>query len=305
VAERSELLHIGGHELKITRPDKVLFPEDGVTKGELLDYYRHISPWMLPHLRERAVSLERYPEGIGEPGFFQKAARYYPEWIRKVTVKKAGGSVTHVVCDDEATLAYLANQACITPHVWLSRVDRLNNPDQMIIDLDPSTHDFAAVIAAAEALKSLLDELGLRAYVKTTGSRGLHVAVPLSGEDDFDSARDFARQLSKIVAADNPERFTMEPRKNRRRGRVFLDINRNAYAQTAAPVYAVRARRGAPISMPLDWAELHARDLRPDGVTIRTIFDRLEKSEDPWKDYWRHAASLDRARQKLSQMHAA
>src|SRR6266542_2122051 len=179
---QGELIRIGRHEVRITHPEKLLFPDDGVTKQDLIDYYRSIASWILPHLRGRPLVLERYPDGINEPGFFQKdTPSYYPGWIKMVTVKKVGGSVRHVVCDDAPTLVYLANQACVTPHIWLSRTDKLDHPDQMVLDLDPSGDSFEAVKATAQSLKELLDQLGLPAYLKTTGSRGLHVAVPARG----------------------------------------------------------------------------------------------------------------------------
>lgn len=300
MAPAGALVRIDRREVKITRPEKILFPEDGITKGELIEYYHRIASVILPYLRARPLALERYPDGIDRPGFFQKsAAQYYPSWIRTVTVKKVGGTVRHVVCDDAATLVYLANQACVTPHIWLSRIDRLDYPDQMVFDLDPSSESFEPVKATARALKELLDQLGLPAYVKTTGSRGLHVAVPLKRQEDFDSVRAFARELARVIADQDPTQRTLEQSKNQRRGRVFLDINRNAYAQLVAPAYAVRARRGAPVSAPLQWDELKKRDLRPDGFTIRNVFARLKKVGDPWTDFWRRAVSLNRAREKL------
>jgi bifunctional non-homologous end joining protein LigD len=290
------------HDVKITHPDKLLFPEDGITKAELIDYYRRIAAKILPHVRERALAMERYPDGIGKPGFFQKAAaHYYPEWIRTVTVPKAGGTVKHVVCEGEDTLAYLANQACITPHIWLSRIDSLDYPDQMVFDLDPSTDEFASVKAAGQAIKTILDDLKLPAYLKTTGSRGLHVAVPLDRSDNFDSVRALARALAAKAVEQSPGEFTLEQRKNMRGARVFIDTNRNAYAQTVAPAYAVRPRPGAPVSVPLDWSELDRKALRPDGVTIRTVFDLLQKGrDDPWKDFWRRAKPVAAARRKLA-----
>lgn len=298
-------MRIGSYEVKVTRPGKVLFPEDGITKGDLIEYYRRIARWMLPYLRGRPLMMQRYPDGIDKPGFFQKAAaRYYPDWIETVTVEKVGGTVKHIICENVSTLVYLANQACITPHIWLSRVGKLNYPDQMIFDLDPSGGEFALVKATAQSLKHLLDELELPAYLKTTGSRGLHVVVPLNRKDDFDSVRAFARELAELLVSGNPEHRTLELRKSMRRGRVFVDINRNAYAQTVAPAYAVRGRRGAPISVPLDWNELQKKDLRSDGVTLRTIFDRLEAVENPWKDFRHRAAALTGARQQLSEWNA-
>jgi bifunctional non-homologous end joining protein LigD len=295
-AEQAAAIEVDGHEVKITHAGKILFPQDGITKGDLIRYYQRIASWMLPHLEGRPLSMQRFPDGIGRPGFFQKAvAAYYPKWIRTATVKKVGGTVKHVVCDDAATLVYLANQGCITPHTWLSRADKLDRPDQMIFDLDPSTEDIAALIEAAHSFQEVLDDLELPAYLKSTGSRGLHVVVPLDRKQDFDAVREFARSVAGIVAARKPAQYTMEPYKAKRLGRIFLDVNRNAYAQTAAPAYAVRARNGAPVSVPLHWSEL-GKKFRPDGWTIRTIFDRLGKGEDPWKDFWRRAVSLDKAR---------
>ncbi len=300
MAEAGALVRVGQREVKITRPEKILFPEDGITKGELIEYYHRIAARILPHLKGRPLALERYPDGIDQPGFFQKsAAQYYPSWIRTVTVKKVGGTVKHVVCDDAATLVYLANQACVTPHIWLSRIDRLDYPDQMVFDLDPSGESFEPVKATAWSLKELLDRLGLPAYLKSTGSRGLHVAVPLKRSEDFDSVRVFAREVARLIVDQDPKQRTLEQLKSQRHGRVFLDINRNAYAQMVAPAYAVRARRGAPVSVPLEWDELRRRGLHPDGFTIRNVFARLKKVGDPWADFWRHGVSLKRAQQKL------
>jgi bifunctional non-homologous end joining protein LigD len=300
-----QVIRVGRHDVEVTRTAKVLFPADGITKGNLIGYYRRIAPWMIPHLQDRPLAMERYPDGIDQPSFFHKAVpSYFPDWIKKVTVKKAGGTITHVVCNNEATLVYLANQACITPHIWLSRIDKLRCPDQMVFDLDPSSETFEPVRATARAFGELLDKLELPAYVKTTGSRGLHVAVPLDREEDFDSVRAFARRLAEIVVNGDREHRTLEQRKERRLERVFVDTNRNAYAQTVAPAYAVRARPGAPISLPLDWSELNKNDLRPNGVTIRTVFERLEKARDPWRDFRRHATSLNKARRKVEKLNA-
>jgi bifunctional non-homologous end joining protein LigD len=301
---QGESLRIGRHGGEISRPEKILFPEDGITKGDLVAYYSRIAPWILPHLRDRPLVMERYPDGIGKPGFFQKAVpAYYPGWIRTVTVQKNRGTVRHVVCDDADTLFYIVNQACITPHIWLSRTDRLAYPDQMVFDLDPSGDDFELVKAAARSLKEVLDRLRLPVFLKTTGSRGLHLAVPLERSDDFDSVRALAREVAKLVVTREPGKWTLEQRKAMRRGRVFVDTNRNGYGQMVAPAYAVRARPGAPVSVPLDWNELDRSDLRPDGVTIRTIFDRLDKIGDLWADFWRQGVSLSRARQQLEKRH--
>ena len=304
--ERAEIIRIGRHDVKITRPDKALFPKDGITKRELVDYYRQIASRMLPHLRGRPLTLERFPDGVDGMRLIQKSvSAYFPEWIKTVTVKKVGGTVRHVLCEDEATLAYLANQACITPHIWLSRTDALDFPDQMVFDLDPSSEDFGQVKATAQALRKILEQMRLPVYLKTSGSRGLHVVVPLRRDADFDSVRAFARQIAEIAVEEDPKHRTLEARKNERHGRVYIDINRNAYAQTVAPAYAVRPRPRAPVSIPLDWHELQKKDLRPDGVTIKTVFARLEKAENPWKDLWHSAVSLKKLVSRLEERHAA
>ncbi|MFL5404011.1 MAG: non-homologous end-joining DNA ligase [Gemmatimonadales bacterium] len=294
------VVRVDGKEIEISRPEKVLFPEDGITKGDLIEYYARIAPRMLPHLRDRPLTLERYPNGINSKRFFQKeVSSYFPKWIRTVTVPKVGGTVTHVVCNDTATLVYLANQACVTPHIFLSRVDKLDVPDQLVFDLDPQGDDFELVRSTAAAFKQLLDELELPAFLKTTGSRGLHVMVPLQRRERYDAVRAFARELAGIVVSQAPQERTMESLKANRGKRVFIDTNRNGYAQLVAPAYAVRARKGAPVSVPLEWSELKKKAMRSNSVTIRNVFDRLDKVGDPWADFWQSGVSLTKARRKL------
>ena len=289
-----------GREIEISRPEKVLFPEDGITKGELIEYYARIAPWMLPHLRDRPLTLERYPNGINTKRFFQKeVSSYFPNWIQRVTMEKVGGKVTHVVCNDTATLVYLANQACLTPHIFLSRLDKVRHPDQLVFDLDPQGDDFEVVRSTARSFKQLLDELGLPSFLKTTGSRGLHVVVPLQRREEYEPVRNFARELAAIVVSQAPKERTMEQLKAQRGDRVFIDTNRNGYAQLVAPAYAVRARKGAPVSVPLDWSELRKKNLRSNSFTIRTVFERLEDAADPWAEFWDSAVSLAKARRAL------
>jgi bifunctional non-homologous end joining protein LigD len=306
MSERSETVEIDRHAVKITRPDKELFPGAGITKRDLIDYYRRIAPWILPHLKDRPLMLERYPDGIEGPRIVQKSASsYFPDWVKTATVKKAGGTLRQVICGNSATLAYLANLASVTPHIWLSRIGRPEYPDQLIFDLDPSGSDFEPVRDTAHSLREKLEELGLPAFIKSTGSRGVHVTVPLKPEMDFDAVRSFARRLAEIVVHEDPKHRTTEQRKSERRGRVFLDTNRNAYGQTAVAPYAVRARPDAPVAVPISWRELDKSSFRPGGVTIKTIFDRLKKQDDPWKAFWRSAVSLRRARPRLEHSYAA
>ena len=291
--------------IEISRPDKVLFPDDGVTKADLAGYYGQVAEIMLPHVRDRPVHMQRFPDGIGGQEIQQKQVPdYFPDFVKRVTVRrKGGGTVTHAVIDNAETIEYLADQASITLHTWLARTDRLDNPDQLVFDLDPSARDLDAVRAAARALKALLDEVGLATYLKTTGSRGFHVTVPLDRAADFDQARAFAREVADLVAAREPGRFTTEQRKDKRRGRVYLDVGRNAYAQTAVAPYAVRALPGAPVACPIDWRELGR--VEPRAFTLRNLPRRLARKRDPWSGIWDDARSLRDPSRRLEQLRAA
>lgn len=296
-------MRIGRYNIKITNEDKVLFPDDGITKGDLIDYYRKIANVMMPYMKARPVVMERYPDGIGEDGFYHKnEPDFFPDWIHTTTVKKEGGRVKHVICDNAASLVYLANSACITPHTWLSTEDKLDNPDQLIFDLDPPGHDFKIVLFAAKALRELLKELGLYCLIKTTGSRGLHVMVPLNRRADFKTARSFAQNVATVLAARHSKELTTEVHLNKRQGKLFLDTARNAYAQTAAPAYAVRAHAGAPVSTPLEWDELDRSGINSQSFNIRNIFDRLAKTPDVWKGWRKHAASLTEPIKRLTRL---
>lgn len=297
-------IRMGRHTIETSNTDKTMFPDAGITKGDLIDYYKEIAGTMMKYVEGRPVSMHRFPDGITGEDFYQKEVPdYFPDWIHTVSVKvKEGGKQNQVTIENAATLVYLANQACITPHVWLSKSDHLDRPDRMIFDLDPPADDFDAVRHGARAFRDLLDELGLHSFVMTTGSRGLHVLVPLDGKQDFDTVRQFASDAARLLADRNPKRFTTESRKNKRRGRLFLDYLRNSYAQTAVPPYAARARTGAPVAAPLDWDEVGLSDLNPRKYTIKNIFRRLSRKQDPWSGMMRHASSLKEPRKRLDNL---
>lgn len=292
-------IHAGRHTIEITRPDKPLFP-CGITKAEVARYYEHVAEVMLEHIGGHPLNLERYPDGIDLPAIFQqRAGAYFPTWIARVQVDKAGGSVEHVVADEPATLVYLAGQACLTPHAWLSRRDRLQRPDRMIFDLDPSDGAGNDVRTAALTIGQLLDELGLRCWPMTSGSRGYHLMVPLQRRAEFGAVREFTRGVAALAAAREPRLFTTEQRKAKREGRILIDVMRNAYAHTAVAPYAVRARPGAPVAMPLRWEELEDQRLRPDRFKLRDVAARLEQEGDAWAGVAGHAQTLAAARHRL------
>jgi bifunctional non-homologous end joining protein LigD len=287
------ILTVGRRRVKITHPDRVVFPAARVTKLDLARYYRLVAEAMVPHVRGRPVAMESFPQGVDGPGYYGKEVpKHFPGWIHRARVAKRGGSVTHVLADDAATLVYLAGQNCITPHVWLSRADKIRSPDRLIFDLDPTTQRFAEVKSAATALRELLRDRGLEPYVMTTGSRGLHVTVPLRRKAEFQAVFRYAREIAVELVAAHPARLTIEWHKEKRGERIYVDVRRNAYAQHAVPPYAVRARGNAPVAMPLHWEELDDRALKPQRWTVHNAPDRLAAEGDAWKGIGRRARSL-------------
>ncbi|KIH98630.1 hypothetical protein LP52_11770 [Streptomonospora alba] len=307
----SERMRAGRRTVALGNPDKELFGEGGATKRELAEHYRAVAPMMLPHVRERPLALHRFPDGIfadGDPsssgGFFQKQLpAHAPDWVGGVEVRREqGGSITMAVCDDTASLIWLADQAVVTPHPWLSRTGDLERPDRIIVDLDPADDDFGRVREAARDVRAGLEEVGLVAFVMSTGSRGLHVVAPIRPERHFDTVREFARRLADLVAGRRPDAYTTEFRKDKRRGRLFLDVLRNSYAQHAVAPYSVRALPEAPVAVPLAWEELEGLDSAR-RWTLRTLGERLERNEkaggDPWQGMARRARSPRKAAERL------
>jgi bifunctional non-homologous end joining protein LigD len=298
------VVKVDGHELELSSLGKVLFPESGITKGDLIDYYRRIARVMLPHIKDHPVTMQRFTEGIAEKGFYHKQMpEYFPDWIQsaKIEVLESGEIQDQVLANDEATLVYLANQYTITLHIWLSRADRLYYPDRMIFDLDPPG-EFEVARSTAYLVKGLLEQVGLASFVMTTGSRGLHVVTPLDRSAHFDETRDFAKDLAQLLADRHPDTLTTEMRKAEREGRLFLDYVRNGYGATGVAPYSVRPRAGAPVATPLTWDELKDPDLRANTFNLRNIWDRLDKVGDPWRGMMRNARGLKEPRRKLNKL---
>jgi bifunctional non-homologous end joining protein LigD len=288
----------------ITHPDKVLFPEDGITKGELAEYYAGVASVMLPHIRSRPVTMERFPAGIGKKGFMQKdVSKGFPEWLKRVEVPKKGGTVHHPLVTDRRSLQWLANQNCITPHVWTSRAPNLYQPDICVFDLDPSNEDEPQVLrAAALAVRGLLGELGLPSWVKTSGSKGYHIVVPLDGKAGFGEVSRFADAVARVLVKRDPEHLTLEFSKADRGGRILVDTGRNGYSATYAATYAVRPRSGAPVSAPCTWEELESGSVGPQSFKLRSMASRLEAVGDIWRGIGRRGRSLHPAMVKLREI---
>lgn len=284
---------LGSRRVEITHPDRVLFPDDGFTKADLAAYHHAVADVLVHHLADRPLMLQRFPGGIGKDGFYQKdAGKTLPRWIRTVQARKEGGVVNHPVVDDEAALLALSNHSTVSFHRWGSRADALERPDILIIDLDPTTDDFGAVIQAARWTREVLDELDLAAYVQVTGSRGLHVVTPLDRTSSTEEVAQFAAGIAAVLAARHPDELTVEFHKAARGDRLYLDTARNGFAQTAVSPYSVRPRTGAPVATPIEWDELDTPDLRPDSWTINNVPQRLADRGDPWADMHRHARAL-------------
>jgi len=285
----------------ITHPEKVLFPADGITKGELAAYYEAIAPVMLPHISMRPVTMERFPAGIDKKGFLQKdVSKGFPGWLQRVEVPKKDGVVHHPLISDVRSLLWVTNQNSITPHVWTSRAPDLYHPDICVFDLDPTEDEQPDVLrGAALALRDLLDELGLPSWIKTTGSKGFHIVVPLDGKTEMGTAAGFAHAVGTLMVHRDPERLTQEFHKVDRRGRILVDTGRNGYSATHAAAYAVRPRPGAPVSAPCTWDEIERGEVSPKTFTLRNMAARIDRVGDLWADMRRRKRSLTRAIARL------
>lgn len=288
----------------ITHPEKVLFPDDGITKGELAAYYEAIAPLMLPHLVRRPVTMERYPSGIGEKGFMHKSvAKGFPAWLERVDVPKKGGVVHYPLVTDLRSLLWIANQNCITPHVWTSRVPDLAHPDCCVIDLDPSEDERPAVLRrACLQVRDLVAEVGLESWVKTSGSKGYHVVIPVTAGTGYREVGVFADLLAAVLMARDPGHFTQEFTKADRGGRIYLDTGRNGPGATFAAAYAVRAKAGAPVSAPCTWDEVEDGTALPRSFTLRDMVARVASVEDPWADMPTRGQSLKKSIAALRSM---
>ena len=311
----------------ITHPGKVLFPDDGITKGELAAYYESVAPIMVPHIRGRPVTMERYPAGIHEKGFFHKdVSKGFPEWLERVEVPKKDGTVHHPIVCDTRSLLWIANQNCITPHVWTSRAPNLYHPDICVFDLDPSREDEPDVLrAAALRLRDLLSELNLKSWVKTSGSKGFHIVVPLDGKARMNDVAAFAHRIGRLMVVNvdgsglrtlgdaqvasaiawSPDGQRLLYEDADQGGRILVDTGRNGYSATFAAAYAVRAKRGAPVSAPCTWDELERGEVGPRTFTLRTMAGRIAEIGDVWADMRRRGRSLRGAIAKLRRLHAA
>ncbi len=272
-------------EVTVTHPDRIVFPAIGLTKGELVEYYTRVADHLLPHLRGRALTIQIAPKGVGGEGvtYVKERRKHDPDWVGSVQVPRKGKApFTMPVVESADALVYIANQGMITPHVWLARADEPDHPDRLVFDLDPSTDDVGLVRETALELREVLDAAGLVPHVKSTGSRGLHVTVPLDRGATTEQVRAFAEEVAADLAARHPDRLTTAFSKADRGTRLFLDVMRNGRAQTEVAAYGVRGLPTAPVAAPLEWSEVGS--FEPGRWTVRNVFRRLARRADPWRD---------------------
>jgi len=285
----------------ITHPEKILFPDEGITKGEMASYYEAIAPLMIPHIYGRPVTMERYPSGIGAKGFMHKnVSKGFPEWLERVEAPKKDGTVHYPIVRDTRSLLWIANQNCITPHVWTSRAPNLYHPDVCVFDLDPSKDEPDVLRSTALVVRQLLGEIELTSWVKTSGSKGFHIVVPLDAKARFGEVSRFAHAVAKVLIERHPDTLTQEFAKKDRGDRILLDVGRNGYSATFAAPYAVRPKPGAPVSAPCTWEEVEQGHVGPRTFTLRTMADRVAAVGDVWSDMPERGFSLGRAMELLT-----
>jgi bifunctional non-homologous end joining protein LigD len=283
---------------ELTNLDKIYWPKEKITKGELIQYYHDIAPWILPYLKDRPVSLRRYPNGITGEKFFQKNVVKHPHWIETIPVKHPDKTVHYMLIQNIESLLYVANLGCIELHPFFSRVQNLLYPDFLVFDLDPKSSTFEKVILIAQALHKLLDDIGVPSFCKTSGATGLHIVVPLQAQYLYEQAREFAKRIGLKIRDQLPEIATLERSIQKRSGKVYIDCYQNNFSQTLACVYGVRARPKAPVSTPLHWSEV-TKGLNPMRFTMKTIFERLDKLGDLFSPVLGKGADLTKALQSL------
>jgi len=303
-ADKKEVsVSIGGHALKFTNLDKLYFPEDGYSKRDLLNYYHAVAPLLLPHLKDRPLSLKRYPNGIHGDFFFQKnTPESYPAWLRTESIGEGGKKIRYILADDIASLLYLTNLGCIDQNPSMSRAGSLENPDFILIDLDPNECPFTKIVEAALLVKDKLDAIGLTGYPKTTGGDGLHIYVPIEPHYTFDQARSFAEVIARLLAAGRPDLFTT-PRsvEKRQKNRVYFDYMQLAESKTISAPYVVRAYSGAPVATPLAWDEVRP-GIEPGQFTIANAMDRFSRVGDLFAGVLNNPQSLAKAFGKLERL---
>jgi len=280
---KETLAKIGGRELKLTNQDKIYWPDENISKGQVLEYYQKVYKYIGRYLKDRPQSLRRNPNGIRDGGFFHKdAGDIAPSWMKtfKINSGTEGKKIDYLICNDRASLAFMNNLGCIEINPWNSSLGSINKPDYMIMDIDPSDNNtFEQVIETALVIKDLLDKAGAKSYCKTSGSTGIHIYIPLKAQYTYTQIKGFAKGLASLTQQQLPETTTIERPLNKRKGRIYIDYLQNRRGQTLACAYSLRPKPGATVSAPLEWKEVKS-GLTVQQFDINNIFKRLEKKGD-------------------------
>lgn len=294
-------------EAELTHLDKIYWPDENITKGELLEYYSHIAPYILPYLKDRPLSLKRNPNGIKDKGFFHKdAGDIAPDWVKtkKIHAESTDKMVDYLVCNDLQSLLFIANLGCIEMNPWNSTINKLDNPDYIVMDIDPSPKNtFEQVVDVAQAIKEILDEIDVKGYCKTSGSRGLHVYIPFNKKYTYDESRDFAQILAGMVTEKLPDTTTLERSlSKRKKNHIYVDYLQNRIGQTLASAYSARPKPGATVSAPLEWSEVK-HGLKIQDFTIKNMMKRVEEKGDLFEGVLGKGIDMKKALQRLEAMH--
>ncbi|HEU4904377.1 MAG TPA: non-homologous end-joining DNA ligase, partial [Flavisolibacter sp.] len=300
--EGEQVLQLDGHDVHLTNLQKIYWPKEGFRKGDAVNYYLRMAPYILPYLLDRPQSLNRHPNGIAAPNFFQKDVRgKVPGWMETFEEfsESTGVTVEYLVCSNEATLIYMANLGCIEINPWHARKQHYLNPDWCLIDLDPDkTNTFDEVVDVANVVKKVLDSIGAKACVKTSGSSGIHIYIPLAAKYDFEQSKQFAELVVTLVNAELPDLTSMERTPAKRKGKIYLDFLQNKETQTAAAPYSLRPKPGVPVSTPLDWSEVK-KGLTPTTWNAANIFDRVKTEGDLFAPVLQKGIDLEKVFKKL------
>ncbi len=289
------------NEVQLTNLNKVFFPEDGITKGDVVNYYKEVAPYILPFLKDRPESLNRLPNGIAAPGFYQKdLTGYKPRWLQTTRIfsESADKSIDYVLCQDESSLLYIVNLGCIEINPWFSKLGSLDKPDFLVIDLDPDGNDFDHVIEIAREIHEILDEVGAANFVKTSGATGIHIGIPVGAKYDFDQGREFCEEVCRVIARKHPATTSIERSPARRRKKIYLDFMQNRRGQTLAAPFCIRPKPGAPVSMPLAWKDLKS-GVKPEQFNIENALRLIPKNRQHWQGVLGKAINLDKCQARL------
>jgi bifunctional non-homologous end joining protein LigD len=302
-AENERDVKIGKVTLHLTNQNKLYWQKEGITKGDLINYYDNISPFILPYLKDRPQSMHRFPNGINAPSFYQKDVdpEKIPSWLKSESIFSSSNNenIDYLICNDKATLLYMANLGCIEINPWSSRISKPDNPDWLVIDLDPEAIIFKEVVKTALEVRKVFDTLEIGSYCKTSGATGLHIFVPLAAKYNYEIVRKFGSVITEMVNQRLPNITSVLRSPSKRHNRVYLDFLQNSKGQTLAAPYSVRPKPGATVSTPLEWNEVNPK-LDPSALTMKTILNRLDKKGDLWKPILKTGANIERALKKMS-----